>query len=89
MNDETLINSKKQAFGSNLLALFCAAWFLLTGWMWTFLMNVVISFPFAVLGFILWARGRKLAPDSLLNRWAFGLLIAGAVASVGALFMFK
>ena len=94
MNDDTpsdmpLDLAKKAAFRCNLMALLCGIWFLFTGWMWAFAMNEVISYPFAVLGLVMCLRGRKLAPASSLNRWAFGLLIVGFVISIGAIFIFK
>ncbi len=79
------LTARKQAFPNNLVALLCGIWFLLSGWMWMFLMNLVISYPFAILGFILWNSARKTAPKSILNRVAGGFLIAGLVASLGVL----
>lgn len=41
----------------NILALICAIWFLLAGWIWIYWINVVFVFPFAIAGFFLWRRG--------------------------------
>jgi hypothetical protein len=45
------IDRKKLNF--NILALICSIWFLLLGWYWAWLINVIFVFPLAIVGFIL------------------------------------
>jgi hypothetical protein len=83
------MENEGKAFLYNLFALLGGIWFLLTGWMWGFLANLVLAYPIGVIGFLFWYRGRRLAPGKLLNRIALGFFVAGAIASVGALFIYK
>lgn len=48
-------------------SLFCAIWFLLTSYAWTYFANVFISFPFGILSLYLWNQGRK--KDNRKNRY--------------------
>ena len=66
----------------NVLAFLCSIWFLLLGWLWTYWLNVVIVFPFAILGFFFWRAGRG-ADIKLLNKITGWILVAGLVSSVG------
>jgi len=70
----------------NILAILCGAWFLLAGWVWVYLVNVIIVFPFAIIGFFLWRAGRA-AERKILNRVAGGLLAGGLLVSLVSLVM--
>jgi len=76
------IERKKLIF--NILALICSIWFLLLGWFWAWLINVIIVFPFAVIGFFLWRLGRG-STKPLLSRIVGWLLIAGLATTLGSL----
>ena len=71
------------------LAILCGAWFLLTGWIWTYLANLFFSYPVAVIGLLLWRRARQLDPDNAMNRVALALHAGGLVASLVALLLYK
>ena len=73
----------------NVIGLVCAIWFLLTGWIWAYLICVVVSYPFAIIALFLCRAGKKLAPGATLNRIAWGVLIAGSVLSITALFLYR
>ncbi|MBX9852092.1 MAG: hypothetical protein K2X86_10070 [Cytophagaceae bacterium] len=75
----------KNAFRFNLTALLFGIWFLLTGWMWVYFINLLLSFPIGILAFFLWKKGKKLAPQSKLNKAALMVLIAGVIASLTSL----
>ena len=83
------MKEEKKALFLNLGAVVCGVWFLLTGWMWPYLVNLVFSYPVAIIGFFLWYFGRKIAPGKRLNLAAISLLAAGFIGSIGALFMFR
>lgn len=70
----------------NILALICGIWFLLLGWFWAWLVNVIFVFPVAIVGFFLWRAGRGSAKP-LLNRIVGWLMIAGLVATLGSLLL--
>ncbi len=68
----------------NFFAVICGLWFLLSGWVWTYLVNLVFAFPFAIIGFILWRAGRT-SEQKLLNQIAGWLLLGGLILSLVAL----
>lgn len=76
--------SEKRLFIFNILALVCSIWFLLFGWLWTYLINVIVVFPFAIAGFFLWRKGRE-SKKKQLNKIIGWLLLTGLVTSVGTL----
>jgi hypothetical protein len=83
------MKAEKKAFLYNLLALLCGIWFLLTGWIWGFLANLILAYPIGIIGLLLWYRGRKIAPGSRLNRVALYFFVVGFIASVAAFFIYK
>lgn len=80
--------SPRKALIYNLIALVCAIWFLLTSWLWAYLINLIIASPAAIIGLILWKLGKNEAPESRLNRVVFWLFIAGFITSGVALLSF-
>ena len=80
--------SSQRALIYNLIALVCAIWFLLTSWIWAYLINLIISWPVAILGLIFWRLGKNHAPDSRVIRVTFWMFIAGFVISGLALLSF-
>jgi hypothetical protein len=78
------MTAEKRYLIYNILALVCALWFLLTGWMWFYYMNVILSFPFAIVGFFLWRQGRG-TEKKLLNKIAGWMLLAGLTITIGYL----
>jgi len=78
------LDRKKLIF--NILALICSIWFLLLGWFWAWLINVIFVFPVAVVGFILWCLGRG-STKPKLNRIVGWLLLAGLTATLGSLLL--
>ena len=69
----------------NVLALLCGVWFMLLGWVWTYYINLVFVFPFAIVGFFLWRMCRQ--SKSFLNKIAGATLLAGLISSIGALIL--
>jgi len=82
-NDKTM-KIERRYLVYNILALACSLWFLLTGWMWFYYMNVIISFPFAIIGFFLWRQGRA-TEKKLINKITGWMLFGGLMISVGYL----
>ncbi|MGC4023543.1 MAG: hypothetical protein QM734_17125 [Cyclobacteriaceae bacterium] len=71
----------------NIIAIICGIWFLLFGWFWTWYANIIIAYPFAIIGFLFWLGGRK-AEKKMPNKIAGYLLLAGLIISIAALFIF-
>jgi hypothetical protein len=67
------------------ISLALAIWFTLTAYAWTYYMNVFISFPFGIISFILWQRGKKNDPNSKRYRYIAIILAIGVVVSLVAL----
>lgn len=65
-----------------LFAIICGTWFLATGWLWVYYFCLIFSYPVALLGLLLWSRGRKINPGSKANPIAMWLLIAGLTTSL-------
>ena len=80
--------SEKRFMYYNVIGLLCAIWFLLFGWVWVYFANLIFVFPFAILGFFLWRKGRG-AENKILNKVVGWMLLAGLVSSVGALIAFS
>jgi len=72
-----------KVFLCNFLALVCGVWFLLTGWIWTYLSNLFLSYPVGLVGLFFWYQGKKINPTSLYNKIALIILIVGMVVSLG------
>ncbi len=70
----------------NIIALICGIWFLLLGWFWAWLINVIFVFPMAIVGFILWRLGRG-SSKPLLNTIVGWLLLAGLITALGSLLL--
>lgn len=66
-------------------ALICALWFLMTGWLWVYFANLVISMPFGLLGFYFWSKARNLDPANKLVKTSLIILILGILVSIATL----
>ena len=60
-------------------------WFCLTSWLWVYYMNIVFSFPAALLGMFLWWKGRNSGEHPTVNKIALYVHITGLVISLTAL----
>jgi hypothetical protein len=54
----------------NALSVLCGLWFLITGWIWVYYVNLVIGYPIALIGILLWKKGRQTDPANKLNKAA-------------------
>jgi len=63
-------------------SLICAVWFATSSWAWAYLANVYISFPFAVLSFILWQVGKKIDPNPQKYLAIKALLLMGIMSAI-------
>ena len=70
------------------IALICAIWFLLTCCAWTYLANVVVSFPFGLIAFLIMMKRRKLEENKQRYRIVAWILIAGIILSCATLVYF-
>lgn len=89
MSTPAVSEAHRAAQRQALLALLCGIWFLLTGWMWTYALCLVIAYPFALAGFFLWRRARQAEPENKRARVAGAFLAVGLLASAVAPFLFK
>jgi len=71
------------------LAMVFAIWFALTSWLWTYLMNIFISYPFGVAALLLFLKERKRDPQNILNNRVLLVLIAGWIISIVAAVVIK
>jgi len=78
------MTTERKLLAYNILALLCAIWFLLLGWLWTYFVNIIIVFPFAIIGYFLWRKGRE-AEKKILNKVVGWMLLVGLVSSIGTL----
>jgi hypothetical protein len=70
----------------NIASIICGTWFLLTGWMWAYLVNIVFSFPVGAVGIYLWYKGKRIDPHNRANKAALIIHIAGLAISVVTFF---
>lgn len=59
-----------------------ALWFLLSCWAWTYAMNVVISFPFAIGAFFMARAGKKIEGPTKRFKIVEGLLLIGCAIAL-------
>lgn len=64
------------------IALVAAIWFMLTGWLWAYLANLFVAYPFGVLSAILWYKGRKIEGNSKRYKVVAVILGLGLAASM-------
>lgn len=86
-DSDTRANPRRSAHST--IAILCGVWFCLTGWLWTFLLNLVIAYPIGLLGFCMWLTAYQVNPNDKKNTVAIALLGLGLVSSLVALFLFK
>lgn len=81
------MNKKEQARHDILywLSLILAAWFFSTCWAWTYMANMVISFPFGVLSALFWFIGRRNDPNRKRYKIIVWIWIAAIVLSLAVL----
>lgn len=85
LNYHLLAKTKKMATKPSaraILSIICGVWFLLTSWFWTFLINMIISFPVGIVGIVLWYYARKSDPSSKLAKASLYLHVAGLASSI-------
>lgn len=82
------MNNSSKANTYYYISLVCAAWFLITSWLWTYLANVIISFPFGLIALYLWHKGTQIDANKTRLKFTKYILIAGAVISIVALLGF-
>ena len=63
----------------------CGLWLLLTGWIWPYFACLLVGYPVGVLGLVLWNKGRRIRPDSTLNKAALIVHIVAVTVSLAAL----
>lgn len=66
---------------SDTVGLVCSGWFCATAWVWVYLVNIFVSFPFALIGYYFWRRGRK-EGRNLINVITALLLGSGVVVAL-------
>jgi 4-hydroxybenzoate polyprenyltransferase len=72
-----------------IISLACGIWFLAFGWAWTYLGNLIIAYPFGLIGFLLWLYAKKLDPEDRYNRICIRLLLTGLFLSIFSFFLYK
>jgi hypothetical protein len=82
------MTDKKRAQTWYTVALIFTIWFVLTCAVWTYLANVVLSFPAGLLGLLFWRIGRKYDKELKLGRVVLWLLKFGVCFSITMLLLF-
>jgi hypothetical protein len=83
------MTNEKKARILYIISLICGIWFLLFGWIWTYFANLILVYPFAVVGLICWIFAKKLDPESRYNRICIRLLLTAFFLSLFCLFLYK
>jgi uncharacterized membrane protein YdcZ (DUF606 family) len=71
------------------VALVCAIWFAITGWIWTWLFAIFFSYPVGLIALLIYLFERRKNPENSLNNKILWILIAGWIASILAMLLFK
>ncbi|MFZ4622437.1 MAG: hypothetical protein ACOYNS_17875 [Bacteroidota bacterium] len=79
----------KNTFRYNLFSVLCGSVFLLTAWIWTYFLNLFIALPFGLLALFFWRQGQTPGSRNPLNTFALSIIIAGLIAAVSALFLYR
>lgn len=70
-----------------LISLICGIWFLLTGWIWTFLIAAFISYPVTILGLLFWGLGCRFTDK--LSKPILTLYFTGLTISLLSILLYK
>jgi O-antigen/teichoic acid export membrane protein len=73
----------------SVIAFICALWFLLTGWIWTYLMALVLAYPVGLLSLFLYWKDSRTKPSLRLNRITLWTLRVGLAVSLGSILLFR
>jgi len=68
------------------LALLCTIWFLLTSWLWTYWLNLLFSFPFAILSWYFLNKSKE--KTSTEHKTIMVLLVLGILSAIVSLLFF-
>jgi hypothetical protein len=71
------------------VALVCAIWFAITGWIWARLFAIFFSYPLGLTALLLYLFERKKNPENSLNNKILWILIAGWIVSILAMLLFR
>lgn len=66
----------------------CAVWFMLTSWFWVYYLNLIFSLPIGIIGYFLYAKGKKLNPEKENYKYILHILALGIVFSLFMLIEF-
>ena len=80
---------QNKALTLNYFSIICGIWFLFTGWLWTYLINLLIAYPVGLTGLWLWYKAKRLNPESKINKIALVILAGGFLLSVVSVFLYK
>lgn len=77
--------SKTKLF--NILSLVFGGWFLLTSWVWFWVLNFFFSFPAGVVGIIFWMIARRDETPGTLNKFALWIHLMGVLSAIVSYFV--
>lgn len=83
------MKSEKKELIYNILSLICGIWFILTGWLWTYWINLLIAYPVFLIGAFLWKKAKEINQKNPLNKFAAIVLILGFFISIISLFFYR
>lgn len=71
----------------HITSIICGIWFLLTGWIWSFLMAIFLSYPVAIIGLFFWGLGCKFTEK--LSKPILTLYITALTISLISLLIYR
>lgn len=83
------MNKERKARILYIISLVCGIWFLAFGWIWTYLANLILAYPFGLIGFLLWLYAKKLNSEDRYNRICIRLLLTALFLSIFSLFLYR
>jgi len=65
-----------------ILSILCGVWFILTGWIWSYAAALIISYPIAIIGFLLWLIAKNKDPMHRLQKVTITIYYIGFTISI-------
>lgn len=71
------------------IALICSVMFLLTSWLWTYFINLIIAYPDALLALWFWNKGKQSDENKERYKLIPIILLTGLAVSAVSFFLYK
>ena len=71
----------------HIISIICGIWFLITGWIWSFLIAAFISYPVAIVGLLFWGIGCRFTEK--LSKPILTLYFTGLAISLLSILLYR